>query len=451
MGLDFKIRDFAYPLEILRLKRQFDKNQWLDTSELRALQLKKLREILVHADEHVPYYRELFKASGFSPRKIECPEDMRTLPFTDKTTVSRYFSSLIADHPEKFKPQLLHTSGTTGGQIQFYVDAFSSVLEFVYYWRFWGWHGYKLGDRFAEMSAQFFTPIQANKDRYHQFQPLIQRVMINSMLLAPQHAREYVRVFRQFRPKFLKGLPSNLYALALVLRECPNHGISLNAIFSQGENLLKYQKDLLERVFSCKVFDSYGHMERTVAISQCPQGSYHVHSDYGFMELVDAPGVLTDNAGDEEAVAGVVGTSLYNFAMPLIRYKTGDYVKVRRSPVACSCGRTFPTVQAVLGRDTDIVITPEGRMLSALYVALDRTPGILHGQVIQDAPDHLSVRVVYDGLTGITLDEQLTRNLRDFVGDTMRIDIVRVGQEAFGQREAKKQKVVISCMDLTKA
>ena len=50
MGLDFKIRDFAYPLEILRLKRQFDKNQWLDTSELRALQLKKLREILVHAD-----------------------------------------------------------------------------------------------------------------------------------------------------------------------------------------------------------------------------------------------------------------------------------------------------------------------------------------------------------------------------------------------------------------
>jgi len=51
--------------------------------------------------------------------------------------------------------------------------------------------------------------------------------------------------------------------------------------------LLPSQRRLIERVFRAKVYDSYGHMEGTVAASECPHGSLHINPEYGVLELVD--------------------------------------------------------------------------------------------------------------------------------------------------------------------
>ncbi len=424
MGLDFKIKDFAYPFAILRQKRIFDKTQWWSVSELEAYQFGKLKAILRHAYDHVPYYRDLFQQYSLRLSDICSLDDIKKIPCLTKNTIQHSGNLLVAHNIKKFNPHWVSTSGTTGGQIKLCMDKYANTLEFAYYWHFWGWAGYRLGDAFAEISAEHFLPYEKNRTRFFEYQPLFRRLLLNSLLLSEKSSEQYIKCFRKFKPKFLKGLASNLYALALLIGENHYHGICFKAIFSQGENLLKSQREKIEKTFSCKVHDSYGHMERTVTISQCPKGNCHINMNYGLLEI--EPVYNAEVAGGlqaDEYIGEVIGTGLYNFAMPLIRYRTGDWVKVKHNPEKCPCGRHFPTVLSILGRESDIIVTPDGRMITALYVVFDRTPGILRGQIIQEERDSLLVRAaVSNGYEGKAVFE-LEKNIRNFTGETVRIRI----------------------------
>jgi phenylacetate-CoA ligase len=142
--------------------------------------------------------------------------------------------------------------------------------------------------------------------------------------------------------------------------------------------------------------------------------------DYGLTEFEPVPDV--EPADAKSRVMEIVGTSLYNRAMPLVRYRTGDYVRVSTVPAACPCGRGFPVVDSILGRQADVVITPDRRAVTALYVVLDRTPGVLLGQILQDGIDHLRLRIACDPRQRRRIDAALRSQLRQFLGPDMRTD-----------------------------
>ena len=444
MGIDFQIRDFAHPLSIFKLKRTFDRNQWLSEEALSRYQSERLSQTLSHAYQNVPYYQRLFRERGIHPRDIRTVEDLKKIPCLTKELLSINFDSLVSRDAEKYRPSLLSTSGTTGGQSRFYVDKPSNVLEFVHYWRSWGWAGYRLGNVFAELSAEFFAFFRKGARTLHHFSYPTKKLTLNSLFISSRSAEDFIGIFRKYKPLFLKGIASNLYILALVFNERKDHGVSFRAIFSQGENLLPHQRELIEKAFSCKVFDSYGHMERTVAISQCPHGTYHIHLDYGVAELEEPEIPVSDNGDGDACIKEIVGTSLYNRSMPLIRYRTRDLVKVSRSPKECPCGRKFPSVMSVLGRDTDVVITPDGRAVTALYTVFDRTPGIVMGQIIQEKTDRVVVKVVYAREDTDDAEEVLRGNIRGFVGPDMKISIEPTTVDGIRKDRLGKFKVVVS-------
>ena len=444
MGLDFKLKDFVYPFDILGLKRIFDRNERLDEEELYAYQARRLRLIIAHAYRNVPYYQKLFKSKGIIPSDIACAKDLPLIPFLTKGILRESFHDLTAAHVLRYTPKLLSTSGTTASTVQFYADKFSNILEFAYYWRAWGWAGYRLGDTFAELSAQFFAPHALSAKKAYHFQPFTRRLLINSLLLSPRNAELYIQIFKRMKPKFLKGLSSNLYLLALILAKHKHHRVSLQGVFSQGENLLRYQRDLIEKVFSCNAYDSYGQMERVVAISQCPQMKYHLHSDYGVAEFLPSSLMQGEDLQKDEYMGEVVGTSLYNFSMPLVRYKMGDFVRLAKTPEKCPCGRNLPVIKGIVGRQADVIVTPDGRGITALYLALDRTPGLILGQIIQEKREELIVKAAYNTLDTSALDSQLLKNLRDFVGDSIAIRILHLSPEEIASVTAGKFKSVVS-------
>jgi phenylacetate-CoA ligase len=444
MGIKFRIKDFAYPFSILKLKREFERNQWLSEETLCQYQSARLRQIVTHAYNNVPYYRKLFKENDILPGDIQSVKDLRIIPFLTKDSLRLNFDSLVARSAKKYKPKLLSTSGTTGGKVNFYVDKPSNVLEFVYYWRSWNWAGYKLGDIFAELEAESFLFLKKRKSALYYFNHLTRRLALNSVLISPKYLDKFIGVFEEFKPLFLKGLSVNLYTLALIFRKRKNHGISFKAIFSLGSNLLRYQRAIVEEVFSSKVFDSYGHMERTAAISQCPSGSYHIHSDYGIAEL-EEPRITLENANDKETcVREIIGTSLHNFSMPLIRYRTGDFVEVKRCPQKCACKRGFPTIVSVIGRETDVIITPDRRAVTGSSLIFNHTPGIVMGQIIQEDISQLLVKIVPAREDAGLTDKILVDNIRYFVGDDMNIKIEHTTIEGIRKDNLGKFKAIIS-------
>src|SRR5690606_28221227 len=111
---------------------------------------------------------------------------------------------------------------------------------------------------------------------------------------------------------------------------------------------------LIEERFGCRVFDWYGQNERVAAIGTCEQGRYHLMSDYSYVELEPTPEGLE-----------IVGTGFNNLAMPLIRYRTGDFVQLQDVD-SCSCGRAFPVVRRIIGRDDDYIKLPDGSHVKRL-------------------------------------------------------------------------------------
>jgi phenylacetate-CoA ligase len=419
MGIHFTFRDFAFPVEILRLRRSFADHPWWSAEPMERYQLEKLRETLRHAVRHVPYYRRLFAERRLAADDIRTLADLKTLPLLTKFELRSQLSELTAQDARRWRPRLARTSGSTGSSVSFYLDKASNVLEFVHYWRFWGWAGYRLGDRFAELSTEEFLPFERHAETLSRFERAAGRLLLNSFLLSRARRDAWIRTLEDYRPRFLKGLPSNLYVLAMLLGERPK-GLALKAVFSQGEQLLSHQRQRIEDVFRCPVLDAYGQMERTAAITQCPSGRYHIHSDYGLVELVEVPGV--ESPGSESRIVEIIATTLYNRVMPLVRYRTGDYAEVTDGALPCPCGRGFPVVESILGRQSDIVISSDGRAITALYVLLDRVPGILLGEILQDRIDHLSLRIACDPKEKDRIEGELRCQLRRFLGSAVRVD-----------------------------
>jgi phenylacetate-CoA ligase len=93
---------------------------------------------------------------------------------------------------------------------------------------------------------------------------------------------------------------------------------------------------------------------------QCKEkDEYHIDADSILMQFVDENG--------EEVALGeegeVVCTSLFNYAMPFVRYALDD-IGVRSDKTECECGRTFPLMKVMEGRKTSLLTLPGGRVLA---------------------------------------------------------------------------------------
>lgn len=444
MTVDFTIRDFGYPLALLRLRRFFERSQWFSQDELVRYQDQRLRQIVDQAYHRVPYYQDLFRRFKLRPDDIRTVADLSKLPLLSKAALRKDFLRLQATDQRRHHARLVRTSGTSGEPLRFLVDKPANVLEFVYYWRHWSWTGYRLGCRFAELTSHYFLRNESTAGQLFCVQPFIGRLLLNSLSIAPDHAPSYASALRTHRSQFLKGIASALYYLALFFREAGIRDICLKGVFSTGEMLLRRQRETIEEVFHCRVLDSYGHMERTVAVSECPAGGLHINPEYGILEAVGIRPCKTSDRAGRAYTAKIVGTSLHNFAMPLLRYEVGDVAEFDGSPKACPCGRAMPRVRRINGRQEDVILTPDGRAVTTLFIVFDKVPGVAQGQIIQEEPSRLRVRVVRaPGYTGQS-EGELVACLRRFVGPVMHLDLEYVSRDALRRDTVGKFRTVIS-------
>jgi phenylacetate-CoA ligase len=247
----------------------------------------------------------------------------------------------------------------------------------------------------------------------------------------------YVGAIRARGLRFLEGYPSTLFILARHVLRCGER-LPMQAVLTSSETLHSAQREALETAFQCKVFDFYGAAERVIFAGECEHGRKHLFDEYGVTEFTDDSGLVLalGKAGF------MVGTSLWNRGMPLIRYRTNDVSKLETT--ACVCGRGLGVLSNVTTKAEDIVVTPDGRFISPSVLTHPFKPfdQILKSQIVQDAPDHLEVRIVpsaaFTGAHRLTLEA----GLRERVGDAMSIETRLV--DAIPSEPSGKYRWVIS-------
>lgn len=308
----------------------------------------------------------------------------------------------------------IRTSGTSGSPLTLMQDLGAVVREEGFVYRQLRWIGYRHGQRRAWIRGDIVCPDQPADGRYWCRDWVANMLMMSSYHVSPATIGAYIAALERFDPVVIQAYPSSAGALAAWLNAgCRRYrGPALRGVMTSSETLEPAVREAVEHAFGVPVFDWYGLAERVAAIGTCEHGRYHVLTDYGGVELLEA--------GDGSAE--LVGTSLNNAAMPLVRYRTGDTVIPGDAP--CPCGRVFPTVRAVLGRRERVVTLPDGRMVARLdrvFQGYDRR--LLEGQVRYRGGDRFVLRIVATEQFTAADEQALAASFR------LRVPGVQVGVE----------------------
>jgi phenylacetate-CoA ligase len=374
----------------IRYYFDFQKSQLWPAEKLKNSQKLKLRSLLQHAYQHVHYYHRIFRERNLKPDDFHSVADLAKLPILDKSTIKQNISEFVAYDAQQYWPITTATGGSTGEPLQFFIDIRSTSAAEAVLWRGWGYAGFRLGDKMAVLAGLSLVPEKEALLKAAAKQVIKKTIAFPAMHINKTVLDGYVRRLLKFKPKFIRGYPSTIFFFANHLKEEKISGVYPKAVFTTAEMLLPYQKKLIEEVFQCEVFDGYGAFDGGTAAFECEEhDGYHICVEKTIMEFVDE----NNNYVAEGENGRIIATDLLNYAMPFIRYDTGDMGT--SSGEECSCGRKLPLMKEILGRTADILRFKSGAVLFGPTLTLVfKQSDIKQYQVIQTGDDSVTVSIV---------------------------------------------------------
>jgi phenylacetate-CoA ligase len=395
------------------------RREQLPFDQVRRYQDELLRRIVTHAYGHSAYYRSVLDGAGLGPDDIRGVEDLPRVPLLYRDTVRGRGSELMTSPQPRRGWWPGRTTGTTGSPLSMWYDRETSIVTGAVERRFRSWLGLGKSDWTGILLGRPIAPASQARPPYWRTNLARREVWFSSLHMSDDTLGLYVGEIRRRRLRFLDGFPSTLFIVADFLRRT-GQALPMKGVITSSETLHPVQREGIEAAFQCRVFDFYAAAERVVFAGECEEHvGKHVAEDYGVVEVVDAEG----NPVPDGDPGFLVGTSLHNKAMPMIRYRTDDVSRILTEP--CRCGRSFRRIAGITTKSVDVIVTPEGRLItpSTITPPLRPIPGIRNAQFIQERKDYLRVKLVVEAPLSEAHEHKLVRGIRDRVGPSMEISI----------------------------
>lgn len=391
-----------------------NKSQYWTKDEIESYQNRRLRALINHAYNNVPFYSSLFKDIRIKPDEIQTKEDLIKLPIISKDDLRSNYKGWVATNVRKKSLVLKSSSGSTGEPFQFYSTKHAESFHLAAAIRGWYWMGYSLGDKYVK------TSVRPRSSAIKKIQDKINNsLFVSFQSYESDTFRNIIKSIEGFDPKFIRGYPAPLLFLAnqLLSQDLFYKGKSLKAINTTGSTLHLQDKRQIEKAFNVKIFDSYS-CEGGAIFFQCPDCyNYHPAEEYAISEFIE-DAYSTSHA---DRPLRHITTDLHNFASPFIRYDTQDYIVISNEKM-CGCGKNFTTIKAIHGRDTDILVSPSGK-----YILMENILGYFEDnndvsahvkqvQVVQkNVQEFVFNLVVHDSFTA-NMQNRIYKYWQDFIG-----------------------------------
>jgi len=387
----------------------YDNEEKLSRIEIEEQQLYKLKAILMHANNHTKYYNNLFKKLKFNSKSLTSITELEKLPIMDKNTFIENYHDLISNNYNDFNPMKMSSGGTTGTTLKFLMDQETHVRKESQAIHYWKRHGFKVGKSKTIMyRAGVLIPQGRKIVKPWRFDYGRKMLYLSSYYGSENLYKEYYELLKHWEPKYMQFLPSAVYLFAKYMNE-NNLKIKLYKAFSASEMLHDFQKREIEQAFDCKVVDHYGHIEPGIYVSgQCDNGHYHIYTNDVIAEVTEDGSLLE--------------TSLHNKSMPFIRYKVGDLVDGIH--YGCSCGIKTPYFKKINGRESSIIYSADGRIISSIgFDQIFRGNNIRLGQIVQNKKGFLILNLVLEKEFSAIDKSNIILRLQDRVGIDTKIEI----------------------------
>lgn len=400
-------------------------------------QRRQLVAVVWHAAERVPYYREAWRSAGVDPASIRGPEDLPRLPILEKQVVRDDPTRLLDETLDRRRLIVMHTSGTTGTPLELYRDVWLNSAPWAYITaRFHSQAGVRRRrNRSVSVGGHMVTDPARTKPPFWVYNSRWRQLYMSSYHLSPRYLGAYVEKLRSFRPDYIEGYPSSVYAIARHVVERALEPVPMKACFTTAEPLFDYQRQAMEQAFACRTYDQYGCGEMAVFATECPAGSMHLNPEYGIVEVLDEH----DQPLPPERSGQLICTSLINRVQPFIRYRIGDVGSLGAEPCECGCSR--PVLRSIEGRSADVIVTPDGRSVGRLGPVFKADLPIREAQIVQETRQRIRMRLVKAPGYTERVGQSIVQRLRDRVGN---MEIVLEPVESIPRSANGKFRAVIN-------
>ena len=397
-------------------------------AEIIKFQNSKLEEILTNALKYSEYYKSL---------NIEFNSDdslgsLKKFPVMEKTVLRGQIDAILTINKESLIKN--STSGSTGMQTNVFVtkDEQSQYRAAQTVW--WEWAGFKIGEPILQTGLATGRSIEKRlKDIFFKTYYLF------AFGLTKENVAEAFTWSKKRKP-FLGGYASSLYVLSQLAEE-NKEIVKFKSAISWGDKLFDHYKKNIEKVFDCKIYETYGAGEGLMIASQKDLDFMYIMSPCVYVEILDDDG---NEVADGE-MGHVVVTSLIHKAMPLIRYKLGDLaIKLPKSEYPKERALQLPILKKVVGRETDIVRTPSGKRLivHSFTGVFEYYPSIKQFCVIQTNLNGIIIEFIRSTDFEISVLDKIQNKLLKFIAEDFKIEFKEVSN--IHPTKSGKPQIIIS-------
>jgi phenylacetate-CoA ligase len=314
-----------------------------DEKALKEFQVDQLNQILNYSISNSNFYKLLEIQSIQNNPEVW----LKKFPIMDKITLRSNIKSILTLPIDKLIKN--STSGSSGIQTIVYVTKKEQSQYRAIQTIWWEWAGFSIGEPMLQTGLAETRSLQKRlKDLFFRTYYLFAFGLTKINTIG---ALDWLKG----KKPFLGGYASSLYVLSQIAET--EDDVKCKSAISWGDKLFDHYKKKIENVFKCKVYETYGASEGLMIASQKDLDYMYIMSPCVYLEIVDDNG----NEVQDGEMGHVLITSLIHKAMPLIRYKLGDLaIKLPINKYPEIRELKFPLLQKVIGRETDIVKTPNG-------------------------------------------------------------------------------------------
>ncbi|MDD3350552.1 MAG: phenylacetate--CoA ligase family protein, partial [Eubacteriales bacterium] len=425
------IEKILYPAMEKKNKNQIRHNlaelksqQKLSPETLQEIRKEKLKKLLIDCVENVPAYTSY----AFLLPEIEADplHAILKFPILSKADFRKAETSYL--NPTVPKSSLIanRTGGSTSEPVKFYMDRSTVEYYEAARWRGLSWWGITPGSRSVMIWG---NPLELDRYAEKKYKAkekwLKNRIIISAYSLIPESMPEYIKQISAYKPEYIYGYPSALHAFSVSLLK---QGFKLpfvpKAVVSTAETLFHHQRETIEQAFQCQVVNEYGARDAGILAYQCPCGGMHISCENALLEVID-PQTLEPV---ENGTSGLLAiTDLNNHAMPRLRYLLGD--RAALSDKQCECGLTLPLLEKIDGREDDMFVTVEGKLIHGhAFNHISRSMGTVDRfQIVQLRPDLAELKIIPIKNTDEKDVERFIAGVRELLPGTQ-IDVELVNQ-----------------------
>lgn len=369
----------SYPV-IYPYVKEVERMYNMSHDELQGRNERVFLKIFRKAYTKSSFYHKLYTEAGIKLEDIKCLGDISKLPVVTKDMILHQSDALLTT--SKWKLLKNRTSGTTGTPLTVFEDWKSIWKEQAYFYCYRKRCGYIYGQPLVSLRGNL-----GKKDTM-MYVHISNTLYLSSYNINEQTVGAYYKGIEKRSPQAIEGYPSFLYNLALLLKDKELY-CNIPVCFTSSENLLDFQRQLIEERFQTKIFDHYGTTERTIRISESiKHDGYFEDPGYSINEY------LKDR---------VVSTSLINSAFPLIRYQSSDVVILKENTKD-----ERVSIDRIQGRSGNCIKGKDGSIYNnaALTFILTYSHNIRYAQFIQKKNGKVLLNIVPEAVfSSQNLDE----------------------------------------------